>query len=213
MVGLIADLGARPLKGAGYAAGRTAVVDATGMMATATGNATDCVHVDGSSGPCGAAAPAFVDADTLSGIVDGSNTTFGLSAVPDPAASLSVYRNGMMQKAGIDYSLSGSTIGFLTGATPQPGDTLLASYRTTGDESAPPAPFTSTQVLCSGSGSAATTAVVGGVGHLQHTGWFVVARRSRGTPVRLPAPGQRRRILARSALGRDHRGPPRRRVI
>jgi hypothetical protein len=53
IVGLIADLGARPLKGAGFAAGRTAVVDALGALESASGSATDCVHVDGSSGPCG----------------------------------------------------------------------------------------------------------------------------------------------------------------
>lgn len=164
VVGLIADLGARPMKGPGYAAGGTAIVDANGLMETATGDPTDCVHVDGSSGPCGATEPSFVDADTLSGIVDGSNTAFGLSAVPDPASSLSVYRNGMMQKAGLDYNLSGSAISFVTGATPQPGDTLLASYRTTGDDSEPPAPFTSTQVLCSGSGSAATNATLAVLG-------------------------------------------------
>ncbi|HEV2444852.1 MAG TPA: hypothetical protein VGS58_02980, partial [Candidatus Sulfopaludibacter sp.] len=35
VVGLVADLGARPLKGASYAAGRVAIVDPTGMLAAA----------------------------------------------------------------------------------------------------------------------------------------------------------------------------------
>ncbi len=50
VVGLIADLGARPLKGPAFAAGRVAVVDPTGMLGSVTGDASDCVHVDGSSG-------------------------------------------------------------------------------------------------------------------------------------------------------------------
>ncbi|HXS93760.1 MAG TPA: hypothetical protein VN736_04090 [Candidatus Limnocylindrales bacterium] len=159
VVGLIADLGARPVKGPSYAAGRTAVVDPTGMLSSASGNASDCVHVDGSSGPCGGTAPSFIDGDSPTGIVDGSNTTFGLSAVPDPVASLSVYRNGILQKAGLDYSLSGSTIQFTPESTPQPADTLLASYRSGTADAAVPAPYTSTQVLCSGAGAsnAATT--------------------------------------------------------
>ena len=42
VTGLIADLGARPTKGPGFAAGRTAIVDASGLVETATGNPTDC---------------------------------------------------------------------------------------------------------------------------------------------------------------------------
>jgi hypothetical protein len=44
--------------------------------------------------------------------------------------SLLLYRNGLLMKAGLDYTLSGTNIGFVAGATPQPGDVLLASYRT-----------------------------------------------------------------------------------
>ena len=67
VVGLISDLGARPLKGPGYAAGRVAVVDSTGALEGATGNASDCVRVDGSTGPCGGSPPSFVDGETPSG--------------------------------------------------------------------------------------------------------------------------------------------------
>jgi hypothetical protein len=155
VVGLIADLGARPLKGPGYAAGRTAVVDALGALESASGSATDCVHVDGSSGPCGGTEPSFVDGDSPAGIVDGSNTSFTLSAVPDPASSLAVYRNGMLQKLVQDYTLTGaSTIQFVAADAPQPGDTLLASYRLTGTDSGTPQIYTSPQVLCSGMGAA-----------------------------------------------------------
>jgi hypothetical protein len=165
IVGLIADLGARPLKGPGFAAGRVAVVDALGALESATGSATDCVHVDGSSGPCGSGAtPSFVDGDSPAGIVDGSNTSFTLSAVPNPAASLAVYRNGMLQKTGQDYTATDSTIQFVAAAAPQPGDTLLASYRLIGDDSGTPQIFPNPQVLCSGTGAATSSTSLTSIG-------------------------------------------------
>jgi hypothetical protein len=156
IVGLIADLGARPLKGAGFAAGRTAVVDGLGALESASGTATDCVHVDGSSGPCGGAQPSFMDGDSPAGIVDGSNTSFTLSAIPNPTTSLAVYRNGVLQKTGQDYAFTGTTLQFVAASTPQPGDTLLASYRLTGTDSGTPQMYPSPQVLCSGTGAATT---------------------------------------------------------
>jgi hypothetical protein len=156
--GLPNDLAVRPVKGPAFAPGRVAVVNSTGAIESATGAASDCVHVDGSAGPCGSA-DAFVDGENPAGIVDGSNTTFTLSAAPNPVTSLALYRNGLLQKAGQDFSLNGSTVQFVTAATPQPGDTLLASYRTGGDSGGSggtggsyPAP----QVLCSGTGSGVT---------------------------------------------------------
>jgi hypothetical protein len=161
VVGLIADLGARPVKSPSFAPGRTAVVDSSGLISSAAGNATDCVHVDGSSGPCGSTStPSFVDGESPSGIVDGSNTVFGLATVPDPG-SLAVYRNGMLQKTAQDYTLAGSTVTFVAGATPQPGDTLLASYRlsnATGDSGTAAASYSAPEVLCSGTGFNATAA-------------------------------------------------------
>ena len=81
VVGLISDLGARPLKGPAYAAGRVAWVNPTGAMETVNGTPTDCVRVDGSSGPCGGsgAAPSFVDNDAPAGLVDGANASFTLT--------------------------------------------------------------------------------------------------------------------------------------
>lgn len=156
VTGLIADLAARPTRSPAFAAGRTAVVDTSGLLGSATGNPGDCVHVDGSSGPCGGDAPSFVDGDLPTGIVDGSNATFTLSAVPSPASSLSVYRNGMLQKPLVDYTATGNSIQFVSASTPQPGDTLLASYRTadsSGSVSGVFSSFSTVQVLCSGSGS------------------------------------------------------------
>jgi len=52
VIGLLADLAARPVSGPAYAAG-VAMIDATGALEAVTGSVSDCVHVDGSSGPCG----------------------------------------------------------------------------------------------------------------------------------------------------------------
>ena len=165
IVGLTADLAARPIKGPAYDTGRTAVVNETGALESASGSASDCVHVDGSSGPCGGGQSAsYVDAESPSGIVDGANTQFTLSSVPNPASSLALYRNGMLQKVGQDYTVDGQTLAFLSGARPQPGDTLLASYRLLGSGGSGSQPYPSPQVVCSGTGTATAAAVLSSVG-------------------------------------------------
>lgn len=139
--GLVPDLGARPLKGPGYAAGRVALVNPTGSLESVAGSPSDCVRVDGSSGPCGTSGgllPSFVDGDSPAGIVDGANTTFTLSAVPNPSSSLALYRNGVLQKVAEDFTANGNAIQFVAADTPQPGDTLLASFRTGTDTGSPP---------------------------------------------------------------------------
>jgi hypothetical protein len=176
VVGLIADLGSRPLKGPGYAAGRVALVNPLGALESVFGNPSDCVRVDGSSGPCGGATASFVDGDTLSGIVDGSNPSFSLSIAPNPAASLAVYRNGMLQKAGQDYTVNGLSIQFLAASTPQPGDTLLASYRLAANGSgATGQMFPSPQALCSGTGAATNTADFASIGSCTILGGILAA--------------------------------------
>jgi hypothetical protein len=61
----------------------------------------------------------------------------------------------MLQKLVQDYTLTGaSTIQFVAADAPQPGDTLLASYRLTGTDSGTPQIYASPQVLCSGMGAA-----------------------------------------------------------
>jgi hypothetical protein len=164
IVGLISDLGARPLKGPAYAVGRVALVDSTGALVSVTGTSTDCVHVDGTSGPCGGTQPGFLDGDTPAGVVDGANTAFTLSAVPNPAASLAVYRNGMLQEQGLDYTLSGNQIQFVAASAPQPGDTLVASYRLTGSADDTPQLFPNAQVLCSGLGATSNSSTLASVG-------------------------------------------------
>ena len=175
IAGLISDLGARPLKGPGYAAGRVAFVNTIGAMETVTGAPTDCVRVDGTSGPCGGAQSGFVDGDTPAGVVDGANTAFALSAVPNPASSVTVYRNGMLQQSGQDFTLSGNQIQFVTAATPQPGDTLVASYRLSGSADDTPQLFPNPQVLCSGLGAATNSSTLASVGTCTIPAGFLTA--------------------------------------
>jgi hypothetical protein len=166
VVGLIADLGSRPLKGSGFAAGRVAMVNSSGMLDAVTGASADCVHVDGTSGPCGDpnSAPAFVDGDSPAGIVDGANANFTLTATPSPASSLAVYRNGLLQKIAQDYTFSGRTVAFVAGAVPQPGDTLLASYRQSGGATGTSQFYPGPQVLCSGTGGSSTATSLASLG-------------------------------------------------
>jgi hypothetical protein len=74
--------------------------------------------------------PTFFDGEVPQGTVNGSNSAFNLANTPNPASSLSLFRNGVLQKAGSDFSLSGSTITFMAASVPQTGDLLQASYRT-----------------------------------------------------------------------------------
>jgi hypothetical protein len=102
-------------------------------MDAVLGNLSDCVHVDGTSGGCGSgggsSGPIFVDSETPAGGVDGSNTAFTLAGAPNPAISLQLFRNGIMQRAGVDYSLVSNNVAFLAGAVPQTGDVIQAYYR------------------------------------------------------------------------------------
>jgi hypothetical protein len=99
VTGLVSDLAARPVKGVSYGTGRVATVDDTGAIDTVVGNITDCVYVNGTSGPCFDATqlPGYGDGEIPTGVVDGSNFTFGLAAAPGPVLSLMLFRNGIMQ--------------------------------------------------------------------------------------------------------------------
>lgn len=59
--------------------------------------------------------------DVPSGTIDGINPTFTLS---QSYSVFLLYVNGLEQKLALDYTLSGSTITFLTGAIPESGDVL-----------------------------------------------------------------------------------------
>lgn len=124
--GLRTELDLRPARGATWVSGRSAVIGATGAVEAAVGNPGDCVHVDGSSGPCGDGGLRFVDADTPEGTIDGVNTAFRLSAAPNPPASLNLYRNGVLQRS---YTVAANRVTFAPGSAPMAGDSLTAWYR------------------------------------------------------------------------------------
>jgi hypothetical protein len=78
------------------------------------------------------APPVFVDGETPGGTINGSNRSFTLANSPSPATSLDLYRNGLVQSVGVDYTIAGNTITFLQVAMPQSGDLLQAFYRAAG---------------------------------------------------------------------------------
>ena len=131
VTGLAEALVERPLKALAFRAGRVAIIDANGDIAGASGIPTDCVRVDGTTGPCGSTQflPVFVDMETPYGTVNGNNTIFTLSQAPNPASSLHLFRNGILQKPSLDYVVNGNAVTFLNVSTPQTGDQLSASYR------------------------------------------------------------------------------------
>jgi hypothetical protein len=161
VVGLVADLAQRPVKGAGFGTGSVALINQNGQIETVVGNVGDCVFADGTTGACGGQVSAYFDAETPGGLVDGANNTFTLANAPS-GASLSLFRNGLYMKAGFDYTLTGSTIQFVPGTLPQPMDTLVANYRqdpgSVGNISGGPGlgGSAAAQVLCSASGRANT---------------------------------------------------------
>ena len=69
----------------------------------------------------GGGASFTLAAETPSGAVDGVNDEYELSREP---TSLLLFRNGVLQELGANYTLSGTTITFA--APPQTGDVLSA---------------------------------------------------------------------------------------
>ncbi len=71
----------------------------------------------------------FVFNEVPSGTINGTNPTFTLANTP-VAGTLTVYANGLKQLAGVgnDYTISGNTITFLSGAIPVTGDQLQVDY-------------------------------------------------------------------------------------
>ncbi|MGH9628697.1 MAG: hypothetical protein ACRD7E_10220, partial [Bryobacteraceae bacterium] len=103
---------------------------ATGAIESAAGDPSDCVRVDGTAAPCVTdSSHGFVDGETPTGAVDGVNSTFDLSIPPSPASSLQVFRNGILQKLGVDYSLNGRTVTFGALSIPASGDILQVWFR------------------------------------------------------------------------------------
>jgi hypothetical protein len=73
---------------------------------------------------------SFVDGEIPTGAVNGVNTSFLLAAIPSPASSLKVFKNGILMEQSVDYTLTNNIITFVnTAVTPATGDLLLVTYR------------------------------------------------------------------------------------
>ena len=131
--------------------------------------------MDGTSGPCGGIQPLFTDNESPGGVVDGANLAFTLAAAPNPSSSLVVFRNGIRQKPGQDYSSAANTIQFIPANAPQPGDTLLVSYRLAGAGIDASQLYPGPQVLCSGMGAGTVSATLASVGNCGIPGGFLAA--------------------------------------
>jgi hypothetical protein len=103
----------------------------SGLSSSVT-NLTNIVNGLASAPPSSSSSstPNFFDGEIPQGTINGANSIFNLTNAPSPASSLSLFRNGVLQKAGTDFSLSGSTVTFLSTSVPQLGDLVQASYRT-----------------------------------------------------------------------------------
>lgn len=72
----------------------------------------------------------FNDAEVPTGSLDGKNAVFTLSVAPNPAESLRLVRNGIIQRVREDYVLEqGTRVVFKKASIPQKGDILQTWYR------------------------------------------------------------------------------------
>lgn len=137
VVGLEDELNQRPVKGFGFTALRALRTGPTGALESVSGNLSDCVRVDGTSGPCGTSTNTggggsnvtFIDNEVPTGSMNGSNTVFSLAQTPSPGFSLMLFRNGVLLRQGLDYQLNANSITILGSNVPKAGDVLTAAYR------------------------------------------------------------------------------------
>lgn len=102
------------------------IADAGGYF---TGTDVEAALQEIGAGGIGGGGSSF-GVEVPSGTVNGSNDTFTLSAPPDPSADLLLWKNGLLMKQGLDYTLASDTITFDAAQVPQTGDILLAAIPT-----------------------------------------------------------------------------------
>jgi len=110
----------------------TNTVNGDGTSITTLNNEVAGLTATVNSLSTGSSTALFVDAQTPSGAVNGTNATFTLANTPAPTSSLAVYRNGLLQTNGVDYTLAGTTVTFLSNSIPQTNDVIAAYYRMAG---------------------------------------------------------------------------------
>lgn len=74
-----------------------------------------------------AAAIQFVT-ETPTGTIDGTNSSFALSRTPAPG-SLDVFKGGLYQTLGFDYTLATNIITFINNSQPIAGEKLICKFR------------------------------------------------------------------------------------
>jgi hypothetical protein len=124
--GLESELAARPVRGPSFLGGRAAVITPMGALDAAVGSSSDCVHVDGSSGPC-AGVPRIDRFDFRTAAVTQTLTLSG-----NPTSEIQVFRNGMLQFPGFDYDRQGNqVIAFRPASQIQSSDLIQVIYPST----------------------------------------------------------------------------------
>jgi hypothetical protein len=111
--------------GTGYTLGTL-----TGSATISVTNASGSITLDAVTGVNGViTAPNFVIGEVPTGTINGTNPTFTLANTPLVGKEM-VHVNGIRQQVGSgnDYTISGATITFLSGAIPQTGDVVIVDY-------------------------------------------------------------------------------------
>lgn len=102
------------------------IADTVDVVADPSGAQVIVVATPGPEGPPGPPGDGTqVFNETPSGVQNGGNTVFTLAHAPR-AGSITVYRNGLRERLGVGYTVTGSTIVFTT--APLSTDEITADY-------------------------------------------------------------------------------------
>jgi hypothetical protein len=85
--------------------------------------------VNSSGGAASGSSGDWVEEVVPAGVVDGVNRAFTLPSPPVTPYSLRLFRNGILLRRNVDFSLDGTDILFCVTCAPTEGDALLAYYR------------------------------------------------------------------------------------
>ncbi len=114
------------LNGRGNTAAKNALTALAGMQFYDTTVNQLQVYDGGAWVSAGGYTPPTEIQEVPTGTIDGVNDTFTLSQTPTGNASVKIYLDGLFQRQGTDYTLSGVTVTFA--AAPSTGQTIDANY-------------------------------------------------------------------------------------